>query len=123
MANKECLYITREEGVEKQTNGDFEYTITKKRRKKITELIVGRKYKLQYTGQYCHFATISEKSIFTHKDLETNLFENTEFIFVGKILDGIGGRNIFYTGRTQSLHTTYVMFSCIDLDYVLEEIQ
>ncbi len=122
MVLKECLYVSQEEGTEKQVTDGFEYTIIKTKRKKVTELIVGKQYKLQYSGQFCHFATTSKIDPSSYKNLRENLFENAKFTFVGRILDNAGGRNIFYASGTQTLNTTYVMFSCNNLDYVLEEV-
>ena len=60
MVNKKCIYVSQEEGVEKQLVDGFEYVITKTKRKIITELVVGKQYRLQYSGQFCHFTTTSQ---------------------------------------------------------------
>ena len=82
--------------------------------KKITQLTVGKKYELQYTGQFCHIATTREKTVSNERELE-----NSFWIFVGMIYVGIGYRYVFLS---DTYNSTYTMFSTSTLNFVVKEV-
>jgi len=92
-------------------NGDTVKVSLKVLRKKVTELIPNKRYKLKYTDSICHYYTSSG-----YKDYKE--IKNDVFIYIGKIdvhnYDN-PGRHIFYGHG-------YAMFSDKNLDFVVEEI-
>ena len=77
---------------------------------KQEDLIPGNKYDLVYSGEFCH--NMDTKGL-------TYNFKEGEYIFVGTIDIGDNQiRNIFYIGKEGK--SSYVMFSCNDLDYVVD---
>lgn len=76
---------------------------------KQENLIPNKKYNLQYSEQYCH----------SHGMRGYQEFEEGEYTFIGSITvehnKGIKYRNIFIKNDS-----TYVMFACNKLDYIVE---
>lgn len=80
-------------------------------KKKEIKLVQGKRYRLKYSGQFCHIKG----------DLETSELEKNEFIFIGQINlhKGAMARNIFYCIGDGS----YVMFSTGVQEYVVSELE
>jgi hypothetical protein len=78
----------------------------------ITELEVGARYRLMYSGKFCHAVSTSGL---------VDDFKGGVFIFVGTI-DIFSGerRNIFYGVFDNPV--LYAMFNADNLDYVIEKL-
>ena len=94
-------------------NGDTVKVSLKVIAKKVTELVIGNKYKLRTNGQFCHTATTYNKGY-------TNNVESLEFTYVGRIVTTAGERYIFYTTGGESV---YGMWSTDNLDFVVKEVK
>jgi hypothetical protein len=91
-------------------NGDRVKVNLEKIEEQITELVPGKKYKLRYTGDFCH--AFSRSGEITFMDLD-----GPEFEYIGTVCDG--SRDIFYClGRA-----AYVMFSNSNLKHIVREIK
>jgi len=81
--------------------------------KPVNELIVGKKYKLKHTGNFCH--CFGKEKYYIGEELV-----QFEFIFVGKISIKYGERYIFY--GLKGLNGAHAMFSTSSLDFVVGEL-
>ncbi len=93
-------------------NGDTVKISLEVIRKKVTELVVGKIYKLEYTGQFCHIkggSSTTEEAV-----------KKGEWQFIGTIpLDGVATdtRYIFYNKSG-----AYSMWGTRSLDFVVREV-
>jgi hypothetical protein len=94
-------------------NGDTAEVSLKIIAKKVTELIVNKKYLLSDNGQFCHTATTSEKYFIGD-------IKKLEFTYVGRITTNAGERHIFYSVGGESV---YGMWSTDTLNFVVREIK
>lgn len=79
--------------------------------------IPGRKYKLQYSGEYCNLAGLSGEV----RD-GRQLIEEYTWVFVGEAITSNGKRNIFFPDKEH--HTTmYLMMGTRFLEYIVEEVE
>lgn len=79
---------------------------------KQEDLIVGEKYDIKYSGQFCHWRAFKGNQDFSKEGI-------INVIFVGKISITGGERNIFY----RPVGNEYLMFGTEKLDYIISEEQ
>ena len=94
-------------------NGDTVKVSLELLHKKVTELVVGKEYKLQYDGAFCHTKGCSSD--------EGESIKNKNWMYVGEIPVGtVGnkGRHIFYA----SVGGMYSMWGTRSLDFVVKEV-
>lgn len=82
--------------------------------------IPGKKYRLRYTGQFCHWCTLST-TIFSYENKTTDRKDLPKYIFqyIGEVDTNTGIRAIFFCRENSS----YVMFSKSYYDYIVEEVK
>lgn len=74
------------------------------------KLIVGNKYNLKYTRQFCH--------IMNKEGILDEMTHITDAVFIGTVSLSAGERNIFL--KISGAYTSYIMFSTKNLDYIEE---
>ena len=77
--------------------------------------IPGKKYRLRYTGQFCHWCGWSKD--FEYSD--RNSLPKYTFQYMGEVDTHAGIRAIFFCKDT----ITYVMFSTSSYDYITQEVK
>ena len=93
-------------------NGDVVEVSLKMIKQKITQLIPGKYYRIQYTGQVCHWYG-------SDGYINSNELKGQTFQFVGNVDSDNGLRAIFY----QVDKSSYLMMGCRELDYIIEQVQ
>lgn len=91
-------------------NGDVVKVSLEIIKKKPTTLGAGKKYKLQYTGEFCHWYAGGE-------EIPSSEMHNHVFQFVGLVDTGNGKRAIFMTSTGR---TSYLMMGISNLSYLVE---
>jgi hypothetical protein len=84
--------------------------------KKATQIVpqVGKKYKLRYTGKFCHWYNYQG-------NISINELESCEFMFLGEVIIEAGEKRSLFMGRTDG--TSYAMFDCKDYSFIAEELK
>ena len=90
-----------------------EFSIYRIRPIKKIKLVVGRRYLLAYTDQFCHIATVNGKRI----PYDADRYKKP-YLFVGNFAVPEGKMNIFY----QEEEGWYLMFSANYEGYIIKEI-
>ena len=78
-----------------------------------TELIVGQKYNLKYTGNFCHIVGSEGNKSFGDKEIIK------ECVFVGLINTDVGERQVFYIPKNHV--RMYIMFSSENNKHIVKE--
>lgn len=76
--------------------------------------IPGKKYKLRYTGQFCHWCSSYNSADIERRDLVQYIFQ-----FIGVVEANVGSRAIFFC----SYNNSYVMFNMNSYDYITQEVK
>lgn len=92
-------------------NGDIVKVSLEVIAKKVTELVAGRKYKLQHTGNHCHTKAINGVD-YSHK------IADFIFQYIGEVDIWSGKKHIFY-GSEEGV---YSMWSTGSLNFVVGEV-
>jgi hypothetical protein len=93
-------------------NGDLVEVILKVVKKKEIIPIAGNRYKLEYTGAFCHW--------YGSPSFDTGREELSDYTFqyIGNVEASAGVRAIFFCKEI----TSYVMFSINNFDYIVEQL-
>ncbi len=93
-------------------NGDLVEVILKVVKKKEIVPIAGNRYKLKYTGAFCHW--------YGSPSFDTGRGELSDYTFqyIGNVEASAGDRAIFYCKE----YTSYVMFSIDNFDYIVKQL-
>lgn len=76
--------------------------------------IPGKKYKLRYTGAFCHWCNSCYSLGMEREDLPKYTFQ-----YIGEVDSNVGIRAIFFCKQNAS----YAMFSMDSYDYITKEVE